>query len=615
MRRPCTLVLGALLTAAAMLPSGALAASALAAPARADQPRVVIVVGPVGNLTGEYRAFAESAATEALRWTPNVVRVYSPDATWPAVRDALRGASIVVYLGHGNGFPSPYGSTRRPSVQDGFGLNPVGGIDDAAHQYVGEALMASQVRLAPHAVVLLNHLCYASGNSEPGNPEPTTSVAVARADNYAAGFLAAGADAVIAESYGTVAPYVRALLGGDRSIGAIWQSAASRNGHLVSAASVRTPGATVAIDPDTPASGYHRSIVGRFAVRGSALLAAVAPGIGLLPPVPPGLTLIGSGVTPGAPVVQGSTVAGTTATLGLPIVVAPGRVRPANLGIGLRWDPVELAPTIDPPAGPHPTPALRSVAAARPSVAPPSSAAAAAAPESSTGPVASAGSGAGPSNPGSLDPKLVAPEVRGEVVTVARATNDADGISVSATMPVVPGLYRLVATIHDPGGVAYDAATQALIPALLVHVTGPTSAVVVTAPTIRAIGGATVVLPAEIVNTGTTTWAAEEPADPRRPNGPIEVQDPARLVLRWVALELEARTPDPFVAALPPTVEPGRRLDVSIALAAPLSAGAYLLVLDVTVPGIGSLAALGDRPTIVTVVVVDPPPVTTTSGR
>ena len=81
MRRPCTLVLGALLTAAAMLPSGALAASALAAPARADQPRVVIVVGPVGNLTGEYRAFAESAATEALRWTPNVVRVYSPDAT------------------------------------------------------------------------------------------------------------------------------------------------------------------------------------------------------------------------------------------------------------------------------------------------------------------------------------------------------------------------------------------------------------------------------------------------------------------------------------------------------------------------------------------------------
>src|SRR6185437_6458658 len=187
----------------------------------------------------------------------------------------------------------------------------------------------------------------------------------------------------IAESYGTVAPYVRALLGGDRSIGAIWQSAASRNGHVVSAASVRTPGATVAIDPDTPASGYHRSIVGRFAVRGSALRAAVAPGIGLVPPVPPGPTLIGSGITPGAPVVHGSTAAGTTATLGLPIVVAPGRVRPANLGIGLRWDPIELAPTIDPPAGPDTVPARRSVASARPSVAPLSSAAASEAPESS----------------------------------------------------------------------------------------------------------------------------------------------------------------------------------------------------------------------------------------
>ena len=37
------------------------------------------------------------------------------------------------------------------------------------------------------------------------------------------------------------------------------------------------------------------------------------------------------------------------------------------------------------------------------------------------------------------------------------------GISVPVTVPSTPGLYRLVATVHQPDGVAYDAATQALV--------------------------------------------------------------------------------------------------------------------------------------------------------
>ena len=37
-------------------------------------------------------------------------KVYSPYATWSAVKAALQGANIVVYLGHGNGFPNPYRS-------------------------------------------------------------------------------------------------------------------------------------------------------------------------------------------------------------------------------------------------------------------------------------------------------------------------------------------------------------------------------------------------------------------------------------------------------------------------------------------------------------------------
>ncbi len=140
------------------------------------EPRVTIIVGPSGDLTDLYRSVGADAAREARRWTSDVVSVVSPNATWPVVKRALRGASIVVYLGHGNGFPSPYRDRLYPPTQDGLGLNPVAGGDDTAHQYFGEAFLAREIRLAPGAVVLLHHLCYASGNSEPGLPEGSLSV-------------------------------------------------------------------------------------------------------------------------------------------------------------------------------------------------------------------------------------------------------------------------------------------------------------------------------------------------------------------------------------------------------------------------------------------------------
>ena len=68
------------------------------------------------------------------------------------------------------------------------GLNPVAGADDSSHQYFGEASV-DNVQLADNEVVLLNHLCYASGNTEPGLPEGTLDMATQRVDNYAAGFI------------------------------------------------------------------------------------------------------------------------------------------------------------------------------------------------------------------------------------------------------------------------------------------------------------------------------------------------------------------------------------------------------------------------------------------
>ena len=109
----------------------ATAATAVIVPASAaSNVKVAIVVGPAGSLTATYRTWANAAATEALRYTPNVVRVYSPRATWSRVKAAISGASIVVYLGRGRGFPSPYSTTLVPTSEDGFGLNPLYNVNN-----------------------------------------------------------------------------------------------------------------------------------------------------------------------------------------------------------------------------------------------------------------------------------------------------------------------------------------------------------------------------------------------------------------------------------------------------------------------------------------------------
>jgi len=55
-------------------------------------------------------------------------------------------------------------------------------------------------QLAKNAVVILNRLCYASGNSEWGMANPTKTVAKTRVQNYASGFLRAGAAVVDVEA-------------------------------------------------------------------------------------------------------------------------------------------------------------------------------------------------------------------------------------------------------------------------------------------------------------------------------------------------------------------------------------------------------------------------------
>ena len=272
-------VLAGLLAVAPVLGSATRPGATSTAPRVAAVPalstaKVVIVVGATHGETSHYRDIADSAYAEAIQWSSNVVKVYSPNATWAVVKAAAAGANVLIYLGHGNGWPSPYSYDPNFTTKDGFGLNATAGNGDYNNVYYGEPSIAS-LGLAPNAVVLLNHLCYASGNSEDSS-DPGYSVAAQRVDNYGAGFLKAGARAVIAEAHGSVNGMIRALFTSDQTILEAWRGQFSYNGNEMSFASGRSPGYTAFMDLQSPSGGYYRSLVGNPNLRTRDVITAPA---------------------------------------------------------------------------------------------------------------------------------------------------------------------------------------------------------------------------------------------------------------------------------------------------------------------------------------------------
>lgn len=223
--------------------------------------KVVIVVGPVGSKTEEYRRSARFYASVARGYGASVTEIYSPYATWTKVKGALQGANMLIYLGHGNGYPSPYGAFQK-YTKNGMGLNATSGNGNSNTKYWGEYYIDRDIQMAKNAVVLLNRLCYASGNPEWGAADPTKSTAIKRVDNYGAGFLRAGARVVFAEAIGSISHQIRQLLGGTASMEGIFMSHPDetdvRNFYVMS---TRTTWAKIHMDP--PRAGkYWRSVIG-----------------------------------------------------------------------------------------------------------------------------------------------------------------------------------------------------------------------------------------------------------------------------------------------------------------------------------------------------------------
>lgn len=239
-------------------------------------PRVVIVVGPSGGATSDYLSKARSYAAQARAAGASVTSILTPHATWERVVAAAQGANLLIYLGHGNGWPSPY-APFQGRTKNGLGLNPWDGSGNTRVKYYGEEAVAAHIRLAPDAVVLLNRLCYASGNGEPGSPEPSWGMAVKRADNYAAGFLRTGATTVIADGHTSLVYELAMLFGASGPMTAAWSSDKDAKRHTRAFPSVRTPGYVTRLDPDRASTGFYRSIVTRAGTAtGSIRIAALA---------------------------------------------------------------------------------------------------------------------------------------------------------------------------------------------------------------------------------------------------------------------------------------------------------------------------------------------------
>ncbi len=273
-REIALLAIGLLCALAVQLAPGSIAVR----PVRADTPaapKAVFIVGPTGDLTDMDLTDAERMAKQAEAAGMDVHRVFYPHATWENVLANIQDANLVVYMGHGYGWPSPYTKNLTETRQDGMGLNSYDGSGKSDYTYYGATRLREYVHLAPNAIVYLNHLCYAAGNGEPGMTIPKVDLAQQRVDNMASGWLSIGARAVFAFGWWQKLNYPAALMNTDESMDDLFMTRAT-GAYAGSPAgytdwnearfdSERTPGATSHLDPHKK-YGYYRSVTGDLAM-------------------------------------------------------------------------------------------------------------------------------------------------------------------------------------------------------------------------------------------------------------------------------------------------------------------------------------------------------------
>jgi PKD repeat protein len=243
-----------------------MAATAIIAPhsvrAGAAGQKVAIIVGPVGggSIQTNYLNRGEQIAVAAEARGATAVRVFSPNATWANAMAAVNGANIIVYIGHGSGYPNPYGPNLLTDRTNGWGLNRIAGADSAdptghGHNlstqmvYCGEAALEGKpltsynsaycsggpIAPATGFAMVYSNACYAPGAGEYEETTPSSeATALARVGYYSRPILALGGT-YFASDLGSTSVVTKILENPNRSYGDIFKMA---NGY--SATALRT---------------------------------------------------------------------------------------------------------------------------------------------------------------------------------------------------------------------------------------------------------------------------------------------------------------------------------------------------------------------------------------
>lgn len=214
--------LRAALSAGLIVAASIFASGTTVTPVAAAGEKVAIIVGPVGSMTNGYRSAADGVANAAAAAGATVAAVYSPNATWANVQAAVNGANVIVYFGHGNGYPNPYGSTELTDRTNGWGLNrtttngdgdnwsttlaycgekallgTLTGSDGAVQRtYCGGDTDTDGISPAPGFTMIYAQAHYTGGWGErysPSDPLTTLDQAQQRVRNYSYPVLALGA--------------------------------------------------------------------------------------------------------------------------------------------------------------------------------------------------------------------------------------------------------------------------------------------------------------------------------------------------------------------------------------------------------------------------------------
>ena len=174
-------------------------------PVAAAAPKVAILVGPTAITDSHYLPSAKQLRSAAQAAGAIVDLRYCP--TPGQAKAAAAGASIIVYFGHGNGFPNPYSGTELTDRVNGWGLrNPSKtwnreSCTDSVLRYYGEDYLTGKITgngwpaggITPAAnfVMVYSNACYAPGAGE-ARPAPSKGVAVQRVSNYSTPILQMG---------------------------------------------------------------------------------------------------------------------------------------------------------------------------------------------------------------------------------------------------------------------------------------------------------------------------------------------------------------------------------------------------------------------------------------